>query len=207
MLAHTGSLAGTPEIVDAALRQWGIVPVESLNEMLDTLTLLAAARRHRRGWRVTVLSGLGGECGRLADVAERAGVELPPLSPASVTALRSFMPDFANPRNPLDGTGAMYENPELFPRLLDVLLTDEATDVVAVNLRANVPRPGAWAPSREFSRAIGAAVSARHGPARRVLQLVRRRRSRPRGGAHAGGGGCAVPREHGDRAARPAPRA
>jgi acyl-CoA synthetase (NDP forming) len=106
-----------------------------------------------------VLSGLGGECGRLADVAERAGVELPPLSPASVTALRSFMPDFANPRNPLDGTGAMYENPELFPRLLDVLLTDEATDVVAVNLRANVPRPGAWAPSREFSRAIGAAVS------------------------------------------------
>ena len=159
MLAHTGSLAGTPEIVDAALRQWGIVPVGSLNEMLDTLTLLAAARRHRRGWRVTVLSGLGGECGRLADVAERAGVELPPLSPASVTALRSFMPDFANPRNPLDGTGAMYENPELFPRLLDVLLTDEATDVVAVNLRANVPRPGAWAPSREFSRAVGAAVS------------------------------------------------
>jgi acetyltransferase len=115
MLAHTGSLAGTPEIVEAALRQWGIVPVESLNEMLDTLTLLAAARRRRRGWRVTVLSGLGGECGRLADVAERAGVELPPLSPASVTTLKSFMPDFANPRTRSTGRAPCTRIPSCFP--------------------------------------------------------------------------------------------
>src|SRR6059036_1540343 len=64
MLAHTGSLAGTPEIIEAVLRQSGVVRVTSLNEMLDTLALLAAARHHRGGWRVTVLSGLGGECGR-----------------------------------------------------------------------------------------------------------------------------------------------
>src|SRR4029450_9202341 len=91
MLAHTGSLAGTPEIVDAALRQWGIVPVESLNEMLDTLTLLAAARRHRRGWRVTVLSGLGGECGRLADVADAGGGGLPPVSDAGAARTGGFI--------------------------------------------------------------------------------------------------------------------
>jgi len=166
MLAHTGSLAGTPEVVAAALAQWGIVRVESLNEMLDTLALLAAAGGHRRGWRVTVLSGLGGECGRLSDAAERARVELPPLSATSIAELRSFMPDFANPRNPLDGTGAMYENPELFPRLLDVALRDDATDVLAVNLRANVPRPGGWAPSRQFAESIARAVA--HGGDRLV---------------------------------------
>jgi acyl-CoA synthetase (NDP forming) len=159
MLAHTGSLAGTPEIIDAVLKQSGIVQVGSLNEMIDTLALMEAAKHFQRpGWRVAVLSGLGGECGRVADVADRAGVELPPLSVASVDALREFMPAFANPRNPLDGTGAMYEDPTLFPRMIDVLLRDDAIDVLAVNFRANVPAPGGWAPSRPFSQDVKKAL-------------------------------------------------
>jgi acetate---CoA ligase (ADP-forming) len=159
MLAHTGSLAGTPEIIEAALRQSGVVQVSSINEMIDTLALLSAATRyHPRAWRVGILSGLGGECGRASDAADRAGVELPPLSPASVERLRSFMPDFANPRNPLDGTGAMYEDARLFPQIFDTLLRDEAIDVLAVNLRVNVPKPGGLAPSRQFSRAMSEAM-------------------------------------------------
>ena len=168
MLAHTGSLAGTPEIIEAMLRQSGIVQVSSLNEMIDTLTLLAAARTYTpRAWKVGILSGLGGECGRAADAADRGGVELPPLSAASVDTLKTFMPDFGNPRNPLDGTGAMYEDASLFPRLFDVMLRDEAVDVVAVNLRVNVPRPGGGAPSRPFSRAMIDALA--NNPGRLVL--------------------------------------
>jgi acetyltransferase len=155
MLAHTGSLAGTPEIVEALLRQRGIVQVTSLNEMLDTITLLAGAQRVTRPrWRTVVVSGLGGECGRVADAADRAGVELPPLSPATVAEIAAFMPDFANPRNPLDGTGAMYEDATLFPRLLDCVLKEDEADVVALNLRPNVPKPGGWAPTRQFTRII-----------------------------------------------------
>jgi acetyltransferase len=161
VLAHTGSLAGTPAVIDAVLRQSGIVQVSGLNEMLDTLTLMSAARSYRRtGWRVAILSGLGGECGYVSDIADRVGVELPPLSASAVEALRSFMPDFANARNPLDGTGAMYEDPELFLRMLDVLLRDPAVDVVAVNMRVTVPRPGGWAHARRFSKAINEALQA-----------------------------------------------
>jgi len=168
MLAHTGSLAGTPEIIEAVLRQSGIVQVSSINEMIDTLALLAAARHHTpRAWKVGILSGLGGECGRAADAADRAGVELPPLSAISVETMKGFMPDFANPRNPLDGTGAMYEDAGLFPQLFDVMLRDEAVDVVAVNLRVNVPRPGGGAPSRPFSRAMIEALP--KNPGRLVL--------------------------------------
>ena len=168
MLAHTGSLAGTPEIIEAVLRQSGIVQVSSINEMIDTLALLAAARHHTpRAWKVGILSGLGGECGRAADAADRAGVELPPLSAISVETMKGFMPDFANPRNPLDGTGAMYEDASLFPQLFDVMLRDEAVDVVAVNLRVNVPRPGGGAPSRPFSRAMIEALP--KNPGRLVL--------------------------------------
>jgi acetate---CoA ligase (ADP-forming) len=160
MLAHTGSLAGTPEIVDAVLKQCGIVQVTSLNEMLDTLALMSAATGFaRENGRVAVLSGLGGECGNLSDVADRVGVELPPLSAATIETLRGFMPDFANARNPLDGTGAMYEDASLFPRLLDTLLHDETIDVVAFNTRATIPAPSGWAPAREFARTMAEAVS------------------------------------------------
>jgi acetyltransferase len=168
MLAHTGSLAGTPEIVEAVLRQSGIVQVTTLGEMLDTLALMSAAGGFaRKSWRLAVLSGLGGECGNLSDAADRVGVELPPLAPSTIDTVRSFMPDFANPRNPLDGTGAMYENPTLFPKLIDALLHDETIDVVAFNTRVNVPAPGGWAPARDYARALCEAV--RKGTDRLVL--------------------------------------
>jgi acetyltransferase len=168
MLAHTGSLAGTPEIVEAVLKQSGIVQVTGINEMIDTLTLMSMADGFRRpGWRLAVLSGLGGECGNLSDVADRVGVELPPLGASTVETMRSFMPDFANPRNPVDGTGAMYENPTLFPRLIDTLLQDEGLDVVAFNTRANVPAPGVGAPARAYARVLVEAV--RRGTDRLLL--------------------------------------
>jgi acyl-CoA synthetase (NDP forming) len=160
MLAHTGSLAGSAEIIDATLRQAGIVQVTSLNEMLDTVALAAAARNHRRGWRVTVFSGLGGECGRVSDVADATGVDLPPLSAEAAAQMRAFMPDYANPRNPVDGTGTMYDDKTLFPRLFDILLHDEGTDVIAFNTRASLPRPGGLAPMRQFTQAMCEALRA-----------------------------------------------
>ena len=161
MLAHTGSLAGTPEIVEALLRQCGIVQVSTLNEMLDTVTVMAAAHRASpSGWRTVIVSGLGGECGRVSDAADRAGVELPQLAPSTVLRIGGFMPDFANPRNPLDGTGAMYEDATLFPRLIDSVLAEDGAEVLAVNLGAKIPKPGGWAPNRQFAKVIAEKVTA-----------------------------------------------
>ena len=156
MLAHTGSLAGTAEIVEAMLKQSGVVQVSSLNEMIDTLALLP----RRAAIRAATLARRDPERARRR---VRAGVPTPPIAPGSSCRrcrrprsrrMKSFMPDFANPRNPLDGTGAMYEDARLFPQLFDVMLREEAIDVVAVNLRVNVPKPGGGAPSRQFSRAM-----------------------------------------------------
>ncbi len=81
-LAHTGSLAGTPEIIEATLRQSGIVQVFSLNEMIETVALLAGAVDYYGGWRTAVLTGSGGECGHVADAAAHVGIDLPPLAEA-----------------------------------------------------------------------------------------------------------------------------
>lgn len=52
----------------------------------------------------------------------------------------------------------MYESAAIFPALVDTLLRDETIDVPAVNMRANVPRPGGWASAREFARVLEGAV-------------------------------------------------
>src|SRR5438045_7565773 len=68
------------------------------------------------------------------------------------------MPEFFTARNPLDGTGAMYEDATLFPRILDTLLADETIDVIAFNQRAHVPAAGGWAPARAYVEALSAAM-------------------------------------------------
>jgi acetyltransferase len=159
-LAHTGSLAGTPEIVEALLRQCGIVQVHGLNEMVETLALFAGAHAYAGGWRVAALSGSGGECGMIADAAADAGLDMPPLSPASVARLTAVLPEFGRPRNPLDGTGAMYEDSRIYPELIDTLLHEDAVDVVAIHLNAEPPKPSGRTPSRDFSRVIRDTVRA-----------------------------------------------
>jgi acetate---CoA ligase (ADP-forming) len=169
-LAHTGSLAGTPEIIEATLRQSGIVQVFSLNEMIETVALLAGAVDYYGPWRTAVCTGSGGECGHVADAAAHVGIDLPPLSPASIERLKSFMPDFGNPRNPLDGTGAMYENPAVYPQLVDTLLHEDAIDIVALNMGADAAsRPGGRTPQRDFSKVIRDAIKTTPGRGKLVF--------------------------------------
>src|SRR6266540_232347 len=166
-LSHTGVLAGTPQIIEATLKQLGIVQVSSLNEMVETLALMSAAKDYDGGWRVVVTTGSGGECGHAADAADQAGIELPPLSTSTIQKLKRALPDFANPRNPLDGTGAMYENVELFPYMVRTLLEADGFDILAINLNADPPRPNGRAPARGFSRALSAEL--KNGTHRLVL--------------------------------------
>lgn len=152
--SHTGSIAGSAKVVDAVLRRAGIISVGSLDELAETLCLLAVGDPGRIGRRVLVVTGSGGESSHAADAAERAGVAMPRLSSDSAERLVSeVLPDFGNPRNPLDGTGAMFEDPNVFPGLMDVAVADDAFDVVAVNL-GHRPPEGPWAPMREFAKNI-----------------------------------------------------
>ena len=49
-------------------------------------------------------------CGLYADLCEKYGIELPPLREKTIQRLRSLLPDFANPDNPLDVTGSGFLN-------------------------------------------------------------------------------------------------
>ena len=164
---HSGSLAGAAEVIDAAFRQGGIVQVRSLNELIDTVSLFSCetfVKRHNGGRRIGVLSGSGGECTLVSDAAMNVGLEVPELSEESKSRLPEVLPDFGNLNNPLDGTGAMYDDDKIFPRLLQALIDDANIDMVTVNLEANDPRPKELKSGNRFSLAITNAAAAANKP-------------------------------------------
>ena len=154
---HSGSLAGAAEVIDAAFRQSGIVSVRSLNELLDVVSVFSCEgfmTRYKGGRRIGVLSGSGGECTLVSDAAANAGLDVPELTETTKSQLQIAVADFGNMNNPLDGTGAMYDDEKIFPRLLQALIDDANIDVVTVNLEANDPRPRELKSGNRFAAAI-----------------------------------------------------
>jgi acyl-CoA synthetase (NDP forming) len=165
--AHTGSLAGAAEVIDAAFRQGGIVSVRSLNELIDTVSLFSCdgfIKKYKGGRGIGVVSGSGGECTLVSDAAVNVGLEIPELAEATKLQLQEAVADFGNMNNPLDGTGAMYDDEKIFPRLLQALIDDANIDIVTVNLEANDPRPKELKSGNRFSAATEKASTSSKKP-------------------------------------------
>ncbi len=165
--AHTGSLAGAAEVIDSAFRQGGIVSVRGINELIDTVSLFSCdgfVKKYKGGRRVGVVSGSGGECTLVSDAAVNVGLEVPELTGTTKTQLQEAVADFGNMNNPLDGTGAMYDDEKTFPRLLQALIDDPNIDMVAVNLEANDPRPKELKSGNRFSAATEKAATSSQKP-------------------------------------------
>ena len=164
---HSGSLAGAAEVVDAAFRQGGIVSVRSLNELIDAVSVFSCdtfAKQYNGGRRIGVLSGSGGECTLVSDAAANVGLEVPELMETTKSQLQEAVADFGNMNNPLDGTGAMYDDEKIFPRLLQALVDDANIDIVTINLEANDPRPKELKSGNRFSAAIEKAAASAKKP-------------------------------------------
>jgi len=102
--AHTGSLAGSWEAYQAYFRRHGVIAVDDFDELAESVELSLKIRSPPPGDGVAMIAVSGGEAALVADLAERARVELPELAPETVTRLRTVLPAFANIGNPLDTT-------------------------------------------------------------------------------------------------------
>jgi len=110
--AHTGSLVGSDAIADAIMRQYGVVRVDTLDEMNETLAVFHA-KRLPQGSGVGAIFSSGGACGLVSDVAQSLGVAMPQPTPQTVEKLQAVIPDFGTVGNPLDVTGQAASQPEI----------------------------------------------------------------------------------------------
>ena len=102
--SHTGKLTGADATVDAAMRQYGVIRVEGLDQLQDTAALLARARPPRAEG-VAVYSISGGTGAHFADLATAAGLGLPTLGEAKQAELHQWIPGYLNVSNPVDNGG------------------------------------------------------------------------------------------------------
>jgi acyl-CoA synthetase (NDP forming) len=127
--AHTGALVGDDRVIDAVLRQEGVIRVGQLEELLVTANLAA----HTGPWArpgVAIASISGGACDLVADRGAEAGLHLPELAPATLERLAEVVPAFAQAHNPLDVTGAAMLDGTIFGRVVEALAADPEVGIV-----------------------------------------------------------------------------
>lgn len=129
--AHTGSLVGDDRVFDAVCAQYGVVRVDSIEELVATSDLLSRVPPLKKSG-VGVVSISGGGCGMFADRAAECGVSITPFSGATREALKQVLPEFASDLNPLDITGAVIRAPQLWETTLPVVARDENVGLVVV---------------------------------------------------------------------------
>ena len=129
-LTHTGALVGDDRLVDTALRQLGIVRVDSIEQLAMTAGLLARTGPLPAGG-LGVVSISGGACDIIADRAEVVGVPLEPLAETTRARLASVLASYGTLRNPLDITGAASANPQIFADALAAFADDPSVAVLA----------------------------------------------------------------------------
>ena len=130
---HTGALAGSDAVYDAAFRRAGLVRVLDLDELFDAAATLGHVRPFH-GNRLAILTN-GGGIGVLAvDRLIDLGGHLAALSPETVRTLDEKLPPIWSKANPVDIAGDA--GADRYGVALDALLADPANDGVLV---MNVP--------------------------------------------------------------------
>ena len=102
--SHTGALAGSDIVIDAALRRAGVLRVDTLEALFDAAETLAH-RRPMRGERLAVLTNGGGAGVLACDALAAQDGMLAKLAPATLAALDACLPATWSRGNPVDVIG------------------------------------------------------------------------------------------------------
>ncbi|MEW5730044.1 MAG: GNAT family N-acetyltransferase, partial [Pseudomonadota bacterium] len=127
--SHTGALAGSDAVFDAAIRRSGMLRVQDIDEIFGAVETLARSRP-LKGQRLAVLTNGGGIGVIAADDLADGGGTLAELPPEVVEQLDALLPPNWSRGNPVDivgdADGARYA------KALSILLDCKAIDAVLV---------------------------------------------------------------------------
>ncbi|MER5869841.1 acetate--CoA ligase family protein [Streptomyces sp. NPDC002044] len=135
--SHTGKLTGADTVVDAAMRQFGVIRVDGLDELQDTAALLARARRPQADG-VVVYSISGGTGAHFSDLATEAGLTLPALDAAKQDELHQWIPEYLNVANPVDNGGHPVGDWR-GRKIIDAILADPSVGVLICPITGPFP--------------------------------------------------------------------
>ncbi|PLZ18863.1 bifunctional acetate--CoA ligase family protein/GNAT family N-acetyltransferase [Fischerella thermalis] len=129
--SHTGALAGSDAVFDAALRRCGVLRVKSISELFDMAEVLAKQPRPK-GPRLTIVTNAGGPGVLATDALITDGGELAELSPETYAALNELLPPQWSHNNPIDILGDA--DPMRYAKALEIVAKDPNSDGLLVIL-------------------------------------------------------------------------
>ncbi len=124
--SHTGVLAGSYQVYQAAMKQMGVYLVDEFYELVDVAEGLAYLPIPN-GDKVAVVTNSGGPGVVLTDKLEDRGIPLE-VTPKNIKGKLSFLPDFMGRENPIDLTA--NGNEDLYYHVLKILLKEDWPDIV-----------------------------------------------------------------------------
>jgi acetyltransferase len=130
-LAHTGSLAGSLECFDAVAETIGVVRVDTLDEIVETVEYFTHAKPPK-GPRLGAMTFSGGMKGLLLEAAERNGLTFPALLPETNAKMSEVLGVGTSLGNPLDAGFAALSSAEAYFKGIELMLADPNIDVLLV---------------------------------------------------------------------------
>jgi len=127
--SHTGALAGAYDVYRAALRQWGIIEVDTIQDLFDTIEAFAVTDKVARGERIGILTNSGGLGVFGADMVRAHNLPLATFSDQTIAAIKEKLPEFGSAVNPIDFTLQAFTDPAAVGSHLRNMMRDDGVDV------------------------------------------------------------------------------
>lgn len=129
--SHTGTLAGSDAVLDAAFRRSGVLRVNNISYLFYMAEILAKQPRPQ-GPRLTILTNAGGPGVIATDALSLEQGKLTELSPDTYEALNQLLPTHWSHNNPIDVLGDA--DPDRYAKALEVAAKDPNSDGLLVIL-------------------------------------------------------------------------
>jgi acetyltransferase len=127
--SHTGALAGSDEVLEAAFRRCGVLRVINISDVFYMAEVLAKQPRPP-GPRLTILTNAGGPGVLATDALMALDGKLADLSPGTTEALNQILPAHWSHGNPIDILGDA--GPDRYAKAVEIAAKDPDSDGLLV---------------------------------------------------------------------------
>ncbi|PIC83102.1 acyl-CoA synthetase [Sporosarcina sp. P21c] len=135
-LSHTGSLAGSDQVFDALCKQFGVIRVNDIDELIETSQLFVRCTI-REDVGLAIVTGSGGSGSLLADFCGLNGLDLPSFNTSTIKKLEEVLPPFASYNNPVDLTASFLVDERIHEDSMIPILEDDNIDIVIEPINAD----------------------------------------------------------------------
>ncbi len=129
--SHTGALAGSDEVLDAAFRRCGVLRVERIAEIFYMAEVLAKQPRPQ-GPNLTIVTNAGGPGVLATDALIQSGGQLTTLAEETMSKLDDILPPHWSHGNPVDILGDA--DSERYAQTIETVAKDPSSDGLLVVL-------------------------------------------------------------------------